>query len=53
MKQKIFVGAITWLILVSVLHIQLNIGWAQLASQTRILLGEERHTLEVGFIPVT
>lgn len=53
MKRKVFFGALAWLVLVSALHLHLNVGWARLASNVRVLLGRERPELIVGFLPVT
>ena len=48
MKRRILSGALCWLVFVSALHVQLNVGWARLASK---LAGREE--LLVGFLPVT
>lgn len=53
MKRKILIGALTWLALVSALHLQLNVGWDRLANKLQVLLGRERPELIVGFLPVT
>jgi len=53
MKRKMLTGAGIWLLLISVLHVQLNVGWGQLASSVRVRLGLERPGLSVGFLPVT
>ena len=39
--------------LITVLHVQLNIGWARMAHKIQVALGRERPELVVGFLPVT
>lgn len=53
MKHKILVGSSVWLVLITLLHVQLNIGWERLGKDVRVLLGSERPELVVGFLPVT
>ncbi len=53
MKRKIFGGVLVWLLLVSLSHVTLNIGWQRLAQRFEVLLGERRAELVVGFLPVT
>ena len=53
MKRKILLGSASWLILITVLHIQLNVGWARLGNEIQVALGRERAELVVGFLPVT
>ena len=53
MKRRVLVGAILWTLGITTLHVQLNVGWAQLVREVRILLGGEREELIVGFLPVT
>jgi hypothetical protein len=53
MKFRVFVGVLVWTALITAAHVQLNIGWARLGEHVRVLLGSQRRTLEVGFIPVT
>jgi hypothetical protein len=53
MKAKVLFGAALWAVLISVLHVSLNVGWANLARQMRVLFGGERQELIVGFLPVT
>jgi hypothetical protein len=48
MKLKVLSAATTWLVFISLLHLQLNVGWQRLMS----LFGE-REQLKVGFLPVT
>lgn len=53
MKRKVFLGAIAWTLLITVVHVWLNIGWTQLSKQFEVLRGEAREELIVGFLPVT
>ena len=53
MKFKVILGSLVWVVLISVLHIQLNVGWARLGARARVMLGWERRELVVGFLPVT
>lgn len=53
MKRKVLFGALLWAVLITVVHVQLNVGWSQLRKEAAILLGEERQELIVGFLPVT
>ncbi|QDU86617.1 hypothetical protein Pla163_37680 [Planctomycetes bacterium Pla163] len=53
MKRKVLLGAILWTLLITLGHVQLNVGWARLADEMRILVGGERQELVVGFLPVT
>ena len=53
MKQRILLGSLAWLVLISLLHVQLNVGWSRLASGFGEMLGGERSELIVGFLPVT
>lgn len=53
MKTKVLLGSLAWLIVITVLHVQLNVGWRELVRQTRTLFGWQRSELVVGFLPVT
>jgi hypothetical protein len=53
MKSKILTGALLWLAIISGLHVTLNVGWGELAHNIRVMLGQARRTLYVGFLPVT
>lgn len=53
MKLKVLLGALLWTLLVSLAHVQLNIGWGQVGEIVREWKGHKRKTLEVGFLPVT
>ncbi|MCA8981018.1 MAG: hypothetical protein H6831_00320 [Planctomycetes bacterium] len=53
MKRKVFLGAILWTLLITVVHVSLNVGWTQLGKQVEVLTGQRRQELIVGFLPVT
>jgi len=53
LKLKVALGALAWAVLISLAHVQLNVGWSRLMSQTQVMLGIERPELFVGFLPVT
>ena len=53
MKAKVAMLALIWTLLVSGLHVHLNIGWDELGDEIRVLMGQQRKTMLVGFLPVT
>lgn len=53
MKRKVFLGAIAWTLLITVVHVWLNVGWTHLVRQIDVMFGERREELIVGFLPVT
>ena len=53
MKLKVVLGACLWTLLITVAHVQMNVGWERVASQTRVFLGMDPEELIVGFLPVT
>lgn len=53
MKAKILSTAVAWLLIITLLHVQLNVGWARLADKARVWMGGDRQELIVGFLPVT
>lgn len=54
MKRNVFIGAMIWAALISVLHIHLNVGWGEFQKEvSSTITGEERQELIVGFLPVT
>lgn len=53
MKRKVLFGAILWTAFITLLHVQLNVGWARVRDEIGALLGDEREELLVGFLPVT
>ena len=48
MKTKIVGGALVWTLFITLLHVQLNLGWDSIASYFA-----GRRELKVGFLPVT
>jgi hypothetical protein len=52
-KFKVLVGSLVWVFLITVGHIQVNVGWGQALRQTKVAFGLERPELIVGFLPVT
>lgn len=53
MKLKVGLGVLLWLVLISVAHVQLNVGWGQLGQEVQQLTGHAQEELQVGFLPVT
>jgi hypothetical protein len=53
MKLKVLLGLLAWLVAISLLHIQFNVGWGTLADELGVSLGRQRKSLLVGFLPVT
>ena len=53
MKRKVLFGSLVWTVLITVLHVQLNIGWAALRHEVDLRRGAVREELVVGFLPVT
>jgi hypothetical protein len=53
MRAKVGLFTLCFMTVITLLHIQLNVGWETLADEIRIALGGERKTLIVGFLPVT
>jgi hypothetical protein len=48
--RKIIIGATAWLVLVSAVHLSLNVDWTVLLNDR---LPENRRKLNVAYIPVT
>ena len=48
--RKIIIGAAAWLVLVSAVHLSLNVDWSVLLNDR---LPEDRRKLNVAYIPVT
>lgn len=48
MKLKVLLGALAWTLLITAMHLQLNVGWERVKAT---LLG--RNEMVVGFLPVT
>ena len=53
MKFRVVLGSIVWTLLVTITHIQVNVGWENFKDELRVLVGLERPELIVGFLPVT
>ncbi|HJM55774.1 MAG: hypothetical protein QGI93_14580 [Planctomycetota bacterium] len=53
MKRKVGIGMLLWALLISLGHIQLNLGWSALRKEVAILTGQQREELVIGFLPVT
>lgn len=53
MKLKVLLGALVWLLVITLAHVQLNVGWAKVVNDVRVMLGLQRRELIVGFLPVT
>ena len=53
MKLRILLGALLWTLLITGLHVWANVGFTEFGRAVRVLLGVERPTLRVGFLPVT
>ena len=53
MKRNVFLGALAWTLLISVAHLQLNIGWGHFVKEVKIKFGAVRNEMIVGFLPVT
>ena len=53
MKRRVLIEAVLWTALITLLHIQLNVGWGRLKGQIFGIFGEDREELIVGFLPVT
>lgn len=53
MKRKVLIGAVIWLAFISIAHVTLNVGWAQLKRDLSTIAQDKRQELVVGFLPVT
>ena len=53
MKLRVFLGALVWISVITLAHLELNVGWSRAADQVRVWLGLQRPELVVGFLPVT
>ncbi len=53
MKLRVILGALLWTLLITVLHVSLNVGWGELVQKAKVAIGVERARLIVGFLPVT
>jgi hypothetical protein len=53
MKAKLLSCTLAFLAVITVLHIQLNVGWDTVVGQWEGFFDPQRRTLIVGFLPVT
>ncbi|MDF1838185.1 MAG: hypothetical protein P1V35_09975 [Planctomycetota bacterium] len=53
MKRKVMLGALLWTLLITLLHIQQNVGFSNLVRKVEVMRGERPADLIVGFLPVT
>jgi hypothetical protein len=53
MKRNVLIGALVWTLLISAIHVSLNVGWARFADELKFWSQDEREELVVGFLPVT
>ena len=53
MKLRVLIGSVLWTVLITLMHIQINVGWSGFAREMRVFFGLERPELVVGFLPVT
>jgi hypothetical protein len=53
MKRKVGIGMLLWALLITVSHIQLNLGWSSLRKEVAVMTGQQREELIIGFLPVT
>ena len=45
MNRLVLLGALAWMLVITVAHVSLNIGWSNLK--------DDRNVMRVGFLPVT
>lgn len=48
MKTRVALGALLWTAFITLMHVQINVGWGTLGAYL-----DERQELKVGFLPVT
>lgn len=53
MKRRVLIGAVLWTLLISLAHVQLNVGWRALAKNLGLAGSSARAEMVVGFLPVT
>ena len=53
MTRKVLLGALVWAVLITAAHVQLNVGWGNLARKWAVATGQARRELIIGFLPVT
>ena len=49
LKRRVLIGALSWAVFISAIHIQLNVGWRELVGAFQ----PDKRELMVGFLPVT
>ena len=53
MKARLLSYTLAFLAVISLLHVQLNVGWDELGERWEGFFDPQRRTLIVGFLPVT
>ncbi len=53
MNARFLITALVGLLALSAAHVALNVGWDNFRVKLRVLTGQERNELYVGFLPVT
>ena len=54
MKRQVLLGALLWTLLISAVHVGLNVGWERFGRSMALWAQEEeRGELVVGLLPVT
>lgn len=53
MKLKILLSWLVGMLLISVAHVGVNVGWTNFTASIRETLGLQRRQLYVGYLPVT
>jgi hypothetical protein len=53
MKARLLAYTLAFLAVITLLHVQLNVGWDTLADNVRARFDPARRTLIVGYLPVT
>jgi hypothetical protein len=48
MKTRVALGAFVWMMFITLMHVQINVGWGAVEAYLY-----ERQELKVGFLPVT
>jgi len=52
-KARVALGTFLWLLVISVGHIQFNVGWARTGDFFKGFFVDVQKELQVGFLPVT
>ncbi|MFT5058361.1 MAG: hypothetical protein ACI89E_001134, partial [Planctomycetota bacterium] len=53
MKRKVLIGSLLWTLLITLAHIQQNVGFRNLVRKVEVMRGERPADLIVAFLPVT